>query len=249
MTPTFTILTPVRNRITSLDRTLHSVVNQLSQNWELLIIDGHSDDGSFELARKYSLMDPRIRLFQQQPEGVYQALNFGIQQARGRYIVTLHSDDVLYDEKVLEIIDQFVMNFNSNLIYGDIIYKSVKSNSLTYQRTGFFSEIGLNNGTWCCPHMGLIVKTKILKEMVFDVNLSLAADFKLIWDLRNVFGSSSSYIPSPIVIAETGGMSGSSLTARIVAFKQEMIVRGVSTRGIVAALRKRLSKLKRVFLN
>jgi len=88
--PHVSIILPTYNRADTLPRAVRSVMAQSFEDWELLLIDDGSTDGSAEQA---AALDPRIRLIRQANAGVYVARNLGLQEARGQYLTFLDSDD------------------------------------------------------------------------------------------------------------------------------------------------------------
>lgn len=94
--PLFSIITPTVNRATLLRRAIESVLAQDERDWELIVIDSASTDGSREVVREYAERDPRIRLVcEEVRRGVCPARNLGIDAAAGEWIVPLDSDDEL----------------------------------------------------------------------------------------------------------------------------------------------------------
>lgn len=92
----FSVLTTVFNMVEFLGESIESVLNQTHEEFELVIIDDHSTDGSFELAQSYAGCDPRIRVYQN-PEnlGDYPNRNEAFRRARFEYLKFLDADDTL----------------------------------------------------------------------------------------------------------------------------------------------------------
>lgn len=84
------IVMPTYNRRDSIQRSIESVRGQWHQDWELLIVDDGSSDGTVEAVEG---QDPRIRVLRQANAGAYVARNNGLANARGRYVAFLDSDD------------------------------------------------------------------------------------------------------------------------------------------------------------
>ena len=84
--------------MTFLRERMESVVHQTFSDWELLIVDSSSTDGTREfLEREYVSRDPRMKLYQA-PPGLYQAWNFGLEKAVGKYLYIATSDDTMVPE-------------------------------------------------------------------------------------------------------------------------------------------------------
>lgn len=91
VTPLFSVVIPVYNRAHILSATLQSVLAQSFQDFEIVIVDDGSRDDPVAVVE--AIADPRLRLIRQDNQGASAARNTGIDQARGRYIAFLDSDD------------------------------------------------------------------------------------------------------------------------------------------------------------
>lgn len=90
--PFFSVIVPTFNRATILARAIESIRNQIFSDWELIIIDDGSTDGTDKVL-EFFLRDSRIKYFKQENQGVCTARNFGSEKATGNYITFLDSDD------------------------------------------------------------------------------------------------------------------------------------------------------------
>lgn len=95
------IIVPVYNVEKYLDQAVKSVLGQTYPDWELLLINDGSSDGSPAVCKKYEKMDRRIRVFDKENGGVSSARNMGLKKARGEWITFLDGDDWL-EENCLE---------------------------------------------------------------------------------------------------------------------------------------------------
>lgn len=115
-----TVITINLNNADGLQKTLHSVMSQTSQNFEYIIIDGASGDGSVEFIKQFAsqqaLFSPSfcLKWISERDTGVYQALNKGIQLADGEYLLFLNSGDFFYSKTVVE-------TFLSQNYFADIV--------------------------------------------------------------------------------------------------------------------------------
>ncbi|MFI3314810.1 MAG: glycosyltransferase family A protein [Rikenellaceae bacterium] len=92
------IIIPVYNTVAYLDECLRSVLSQSYNNFELLLIDDGSSDGSGEICDKYAKCDSRIKVFHKENGGVSSARNLGLEVACGSWVVFLDGDDFLQPE-------------------------------------------------------------------------------------------------------------------------------------------------------
>ena len=117
------IIIPIYNSANYLEDTLKSVVNQTYKNYEAILIDDGSTDNSMEIAYKYAMKNPKIRIIKTKHQGVSNARNIGIKSAIGRYLTFLDSDDIWLPNKLEEQI-KFIKKNNYEFIYCNFIYMS-----------------------------------------------------------------------------------------------------------------------------
>lgn len=101
------IVTPVYNAASYLEKTVELVEAQTFSDWELLLVDDHSTDGSRALMERLEEKDGRIRLLETAPgqKGAASARNTGTRQAKGRYLAFLDADDVWRADKLERELD------------------------------------------------------------------------------------------------------------------------------------------------
>jgi teichuronic acid biosynthesis glycosyltransferase TuaG len=103
MKPETTIITPIYNAEDFLADSLDSILNQSYQDWEAILINDNSTDGSLEIAQRFTQLDSRFKIINQSESGgAAKARNSGIEAAKGRFIAFLDSDDIWLPEKLNE---------------------------------------------------------------------------------------------------------------------------------------------------
>ena len=124
--PKLSIIIPTFNSEKTLRNTLHSVVNQQYNPIECLIIDGGSTDTTISIVQEFSDKHPFIRFVSEPDQGIYDAMNKGIDMASGDFLYFLGSDDLLYsDQTLLEIFNTPDIE-NTQFIYGNVVFKHSK---------------------------------------------------------------------------------------------------------------------------
>lgn len=106
----FSVIIPVYNVKNYLSKCVNSVLNQTYNDFEIILIDDGSTDGSSELCDKYNRDNSQVHVFHQKNQGVASARNLGIEQASGDYILFLDSDDWI-DPKTIEYIKKCIDNW------------------------------------------------------------------------------------------------------------------------------------------
>jgi glycosyltransferase involved in cell wall biosynthesis len=96
----FSIITINLNKARGLQKTIVSIVNQSCNDFEYIIVDGGSTDGSVEIIKQFA---DKITWWASEPDsGIYNAMNKGIVRAKGEYILFINSGDYLFDSEVLD---------------------------------------------------------------------------------------------------------------------------------------------------
>ncbi len=169
------IITINYNNRGGLQKTIDSVICQTWRDFEWIIIDGGSADGSKELIINVS-DNPKanISYWSSEPDkGIYNAMNKGTAKANGEYILFLNSGDELYDEHVLESV------FNRNTPdFADIISgQVVKSSDGTILRS-YNKNIYLQIYEDTLNHQGTFINRKLLIKYPYDERLKIVSDWK-----------------------------------------------------------------------
>lgn len=100
------VIIPVYNRINELMISVNSIINQSFKDWEMILVDDGSTDGTSELCNQIALRDKRIRIFHQMNAGVSAARNYGLSMARGKYILFLDSDDWIENDTIERLVSK-----------------------------------------------------------------------------------------------------------------------------------------------
>ena len=108
MTTKISIIVPVYNIKEYLPSCLDSIIAQSFTDFELILIDDGSSDGSGDICEYYSLLDNRIRVYHKTNEGVSKARNFGIEIAEGEWIAFIDGDDYIVPEYLEALLNSLV---------------------------------------------------------------------------------------------------------------------------------------------
>jgi glycosyltransferase involved in cell wall biosynthesis/uncharacterized coiled-coil protein SlyX len=114
--PLVSIVLPVWNRRSLVGAAIDSVLSQTYGNWELLVVDDGSTDGSRDVVAG-TLRDPRVRLLTQERAGVSRARNLALQHARGEIVAYLDSDNEWFPGYLAEIVSTFAANLAADCAY------------------------------------------------------------------------------------------------------------------------------------
>lgn len=119
MPPTISIITTVRNRERFLEAAVRSVRTQTFADFEHILFDDGSEDGSLALARRLAAEDPRVRVVPSQHVGVVRALKAAHTHARGAFIGWLDSDDLLVQTALEETHQVLARDPGAGLVFTD----------------------------------------------------------------------------------------------------------------------------------
>jgi glycosyltransferase involved in cell wall biosynthesis len=113
--PTLSVVTIVYNNVKDIERTMLSVLNQTYPNIEYIIIDGQSTDGTLQIISQY---ENRIaKLISEKDEGIYDAMNKGLNAATGDYVIFMNSGDEFYEPTTVQ--EVFATSPDADIYYGE----------------------------------------------------------------------------------------------------------------------------------
>jgi len=168
---TLSIITINYNDVHGLQKTIDSVLSQTWKDYEWIIIDGGSTDGSKELIEKYQ---QHFSFWCSEPDkGIYNAMNKGIGHIHGDYAIYLNSADVFYEETTLE--KAFAVKRTADVLYGDwvrVLKKGLKTKRFP-QHPDLYDFYRLN----ICQQ-AMFVRSELLKEEGFDESYRIVADWR-----------------------------------------------------------------------
>lgn len=163
------IIIPTYKRVKELERAIDSVISQTFINWEIIIIDNHSEDGTKELIQKYNNSKIKL-LFIRNKGNIAKSRNLGIKKSKGKYLALLDSDDVWMPNKLSECLK--ALNKNTKLVYHDMFIQK-KLNQIIFRKSGMcrkikkpvYNDLVFNGPAF--PTSGVVVEKKIFKKINF----------------------------------------------------------------------------------
>ena len=183
------VIVPVFNAEPYLPRCLDSIISQSCTDFELLLIDDGSTDGSGIICDSYADRDGRIRVFHKENGGVSSARNLGIDNAQGEWLYFVDSDDELLPgglrtlvDNISDDVDVAMGGFESADEFGNVTREATKSVNLRLSRKE--SVITLYRGQGCCGYffLGYTWQRLFRKSLVdrfslrFDTSIAIKED-------------------------------------------------------------------------
>lgn len=194
-----TIVTINYNNKVGLKKTIDSILSQTYKDFEWIVIDGGSSDGSKELLETYK--DYFSYCCSEKDTGVYNAQNKGISKATGEYVNCMNSGDVFANEHTLQ--EAIQKHFVADIVYGDWVRCEPKG--LNYMKAPTkMTKMFLFTDNIC--HQAMFVKTHLLQKKGFDESLKIFSDW-LRWRELLCEGATFQYLGMPICIYDSGGLS------------------------------------------
>lgn len=194
------IITINYNNYCGLQKTLESVFGQTFTDYEYIIIDGGSTDGSKELIEKYK--NEFVYWVSEKDEGVYQAMNKGITKASGEYLLFLNSGDSLYSDNSLKV---FHESSDADIVYANIWVNSSEGNWIkTYPSTltfGYFLQDTL-------PHPASLIKKSLFQNCgLYNEQNEIVSDWEFFMNAICLYKATYKYLDCILSVFNYDGMS------------------------------------------
>ena len=209
------IITINYNNKEGLRKTIDSVITQTWRDFEWIVIDGGSTDGSKELIEQYQ---QHFSYWCSEPDkGVYNAMNKGIAQTKGEYLNFMNSGDVFYSKDTLEQV--FVRNtLCADMIYGDWV-RIEKNENVLMKAPNELSLYFFYTDNIC--HQAMFLKSSSMKNKGYDETFQIYADWAR-WVRMALDDSSFQYVPVTICCFDaTEGLSNK-ITSNLEMEKERM---------------------------
>jgi len=165
--PFLSIITINYNNAEGLERTIESVLRQTYKDFEFIIIDGASSDGSFKLIETHK--EKLAYFVSEKDTGIYNAMNKGIRASSGKYLLFLNSGDRLSQSSALE---DFIHHpkFVGDIIYGDYKFDEGAKVYADELSPIYFMRTSL-------PHQSSLFKKEVFENMgLYDETYSMGGD-------------------------------------------------------------------------
>ena len=201
------IITINKNNAEGLRRTMESVVEQTYKDFEYIVIDGGSTDGSRELIEQYS--DHLSYWVSESDTGIYNAMNKGLVKAKGEYVLMLNSGDWLVDERVLNNITPLLDG--TDIVQGDVL---VSQNGKWLKNCGYGkSELTFRdvyNG--CFLHQASFIRKELHDFYgLYDDTWKIAGDTVFFLNALGFGNATFKYVDVMVSCVEPQGVSSSAM--------------------------------------
>lgn len=193
-----TIVTVTFNCVSQIEETIKSVILQDYCNIEYIVVDGKSNDGTYDVIKKYRKQLSKI--IYEKDTGIYDAMNKGIENATGDWILFLNAGDKLHDLNIISRIFDGNEFDEFDVVWGEI--KAVTKYGIVpqrfdvpfYENKKFFYGMGFS-------HQGVFVRTDKAKKYKFDLQFKCCADYNMMTQIY-LNGGKFKYVPETISTIE-----------------------------------------------
>lgn len=178
------IVVPVYNVEKYIRECVDSLINQTYKNIEIILVDDGSTDKSSLICDEYAKLDIRVKVIHKNNEGVSLARTTGINEAKGKYLCFVDSDDIVSRDYILKMHNQILKHDVSLVIYGNTTAREVfrkkdknkYKSKILYTNTKEFAKLIVNEtiNSPCSKLYNLEYINK--KKLVFDKNIAIAED-------------------------------------------------------------------------
>lgn len=194
----FSIIIVCLNAGIDLLKTVESTLNQTFSDYEILVKDGFSKDGSVDQLPKNS----KIKIIRKKDSGIYDAMNQAIAECSGEYVIFMNAGDCFFNEKVLELANQEMLKKNGYIYYG----KSYNAQAKMFDKCPPMIDKYFCFRSMIC-HQATIYKASLIKKRMYDVTYKISADRE--WLMYAVIKENVHpvYIPVNVALFQGGGLS------------------------------------------
>jgi len=217
--PLVSIITVVYNNSSYIQDTILSVLSQDYEKIEYIVIDGGSKDGTVEIIEEFR---DQISVFKSEPDnGIYDALNKGIQHASGEVISILHSGDLYCNENVISETIQLMIEKGSEFCFSDmVIVDDVTGKIIRYYMGNYFRKWMFRMG-WMPPHPTTFINKSLFDEFgLFSTEYKIVGDYDFFVRIFFRRDINWSYLNRVTLRMRKGGASNSGFRSKKVIFHE-----------------------------
>jgi glycosyltransferase involved in cell wall biosynthesis len=205
--PRISIVIVVRNAVKTIENTIKSIINQDYENFELIILDGVSTDGTLTIIEKYI---KKISYFKSEKDnGIYDAMNKSIDHCTGDYIYFIGADDELFNKTVLSDIFKSLI-IKNEIIYGNAFYIKRKKIRFGKMNRYHLSKHNFN-------HQTLFYPKSVFENYSYQTKYAIWADYYL--NINLFFKAKYKFTHIKVIISKFNDMGTSGITNIDVAFE------------------------------
>lgn len=199
------IITINYNNAEGLRKTMESVFTQTCRDFEYIVIDGASSDGSVDIIKEYAQQLENFQWTSEPDSGIYDAMNRGIRKSSGEYVLMLNSGDYLVDEHVIDRIMPELQT--EDIIQGNVI-KDYPNQSIRFCGYGRSDISFIDAMDACFPHQATFIKlSTVIQYGYYDASYKKGADTYFLITLLGLGNATFRYVDIDITNFDVNGIS------------------------------------------
>lgn len=211
--PLFSIATPCWNNADTIERTIRSILSQDFKDYEYLIVDGGSTDGTLDIIKRYEpLFEGRMLVKSEPDNGLYDAFNKGVERSRGIYCWNVNADDYV-EQNALANLARYIQNGdwgeNLPIISGIMNFVSRDGKEILLQ---YRSNHKIMAECYRKDHIGLPHPATLVPKAIYEKHGAFDTNYKICGDLdwfHRVYEAGESFVFADIIVSNMadGGIS------------------------------------------
>jgi glycosyltransferase involved in cell wall biosynthesis len=204
MTPFISIIIPVFNAEETILTAIKSIQQQTFQDFEIVLVDGFSNDNTIKIIEK--LKDNRVKIHSERDKGTYDAMNKGINYAKGEWLYFIGGDDYLLNSDVLQTVSKKLKKTKNHVLYGNVLING---------DTGWATDGQIYNGKYSFQkllksnicHQSMFYRRSFVlqNQLQYDLKYPVSADWDFNIACRLI--TKFTYARDIIAVFNAGGIS------------------------------------------
>ena len=203
--PIFTIITVCYNEAGNIKKTLESVINQTFNDYELIVVDGGSTDGTIDIVKQY---EGYFAWWCSEPDnGIFNAMNKGVSHATGNYVIFINAGDWFYDENVLDNV--YKSGLKADIIEGH----TIRADKMIRHRP-VYKDIYEHLFTDTLSHQGTFIRRELLLAHPYDEKYKIVSDWKFWIETLILEKNTYAFVDMDIAYFDMSGISFTQIELR-----------------------------------
>lgn len=170
------VVTVCYNEKNTIRETVESVLAQKYDDYEYIIMDGASTDGTLDIIKEYA-DNPKMKYMSEPDTGLFNAMNKSLTLVSGQYVIFMNSGDLFLDENVLADVAPYL---REDIVYGDVLRRTKEGSYIQKYKGTHWERIRMMLCGLAFCHQTQFTKTEVMKRYGFREDHKITADFDFV---------------------------------------------------------------------